>query len=170
MTLFPCLCTDDFVFLVQIISFKKYVYVLLGNNFFTVFRGGPLVLEAPGQLPSLPLFPEIQPPTICRTGSEMCTGKRQLNFCLAGKVTIHLCRWQSALSILPSDSLRLQDRSPSQCSRPNCFLDYRESSYIKLLQFWMSACSLFSVNNFWAYPLLLFSFSVLHFLVVGSLR
>ena len=141
MTLFPCLCTDDFVFLVQIISFKKYVYVSLGNNFFTVFRGGPLVVEAPGQLSSLPLFPEIrpwvckpvrpiQPTTTCRTGSEMCTGKRQLNFCLAGKVTIYLCRWQSALSILPSDSLRLQDRSPSQCSGPNCVLDYRESSYI----------------------------------------
>jgi len=28
----------------------------------------------------------IQPTTICRVGSEMCTGKRQLNFCLAGNV------------------------------------------------------------------------------------
>ena len=55
-------------FLVQIISFKKYVYVLLGNNFFTVFRGGPLVLEAPGQLPSLPLFPEIRP-WVCKPQS-----------------------------------------------------------------------------------------------------
>jgi len=35
-------------------SFKKYFYVSLGNNFSTVFCGGPLVVEAPGQLPSLP--------------------------------------------------------------------------------------------------------------------
>ena len=37
---------------IQIISFKKYFYVL-GNNF-SLFCGGPLVVEAPGQLPSLP--------------------------------------------------------------------------------------------------------------------
>ena len=42
------------IFLFQIVSFKKYFYVSLSNNFFTVFCGGPLVVEAPGQLPSLP--------------------------------------------------------------------------------------------------------------------
>jgi len=41
-------------FLFQIISFNKYFYVSLGNNFFYCFCGGPLVVEAPGQLPSLP--------------------------------------------------------------------------------------------------------------------
>ena len=34
-----------------------------------------------------------------------------------------------ALSILPSDSLRLQHRSPSQCSRSNFVLDDCKSSY-----------------------------------------
>jgi len=32
---------------------KVFFYVSLGN-IFTVFCGGPLVVEAPGQLPSLP--------------------------------------------------------------------------------------------------------------------
>ena len=46
------------MFLFQIISFKKYFYVSLGNNFKTVFFcGGPLVVEVPGQLPSLPPSP-----------------------------------------------------------------------------------------------------------------
>ena len=36
------------IFKFQIISFKKYFYVSLGNNFFYCFCGGP------GQLPSLP--------------------------------------------------------------------------------------------------------------------
>jgi len=44
------------LFLFQIISFKKYFYVFLGNNFFTVFRGRTLVVEAPGQLLSLPTY------------------------------------------------------------------------------------------------------------------
>jgi len=34
--------------IISIISFKKYFYVSLGNNFFTVFCGGPLVVETPG--------------------------------------------------------------------------------------------------------------------------
>jgi len=40
MTLFPSLCTDDFVFrifLFQVISFKKYFNVSLGNNFLLFF-------------------------------------------------------------------------------------------------------------------------------------
>jgi len=41
--------TYTLFFIPDYISFKKYFYVSLGNNFFTVF------LEAPGQLPSLPL-------------------------------------------------------------------------------------------------------------------
>jgi len=50
-----------------------------------------------------------------------------------------LCRWHSALPILPSDWLRLQDRSPSQCSRSNFVLDDCKSSYTELLQDWISA-------------------------------
>ena len=41
------------LFLFQIISFKKYFYVSLGNNFFTVLWR-PLIVAAPGQLSSLP--------------------------------------------------------------------------------------------------------------------
>jgi len=42
------------LFLFQIISFKKYFYVSLGINFLLFSYGGPLVVEASGQLPSLP--------------------------------------------------------------------------------------------------------------------
>jgi len=38
-------------FLFQLISFKKYFYVSLGNNFFTVFVEAPLVVEALGNCP-----------------------------------------------------------------------------------------------------------------------
>ena len=41
-------------FLFQIISFKKYFYVSLGNNFFTVFVEAPLVVEALGNCPVCP--------------------------------------------------------------------------------------------------------------------
>jgi len=47
-------CMTYTLFLFQIIGFKKYFYVSLGNIFFCFFCGGPLVVEAPGQLPSLP--------------------------------------------------------------------------------------------------------------------
>ena len=50
-----------------------------------------------------------------------------------------LRRWHSALSFLPSDSLRLQHRSPSQCSRWNFVMDDCKSSNTKLLQDWISA-------------------------------
>ena len=40
----------------------------------------------------------------------------------------------AAFSFLPSDSLRLQHRSPSRCSRPNLFLDDCKSSNTQLLQ------------------------------------
>ena len=40
-------------FLFQIISFRKYFYVSLGN-IFLLFLRRPLVVEAPGLLPSLP--------------------------------------------------------------------------------------------------------------------
>ena len=40
-------------FLFQIISFKKYFYVSLGNNFF-LFLWRPPSCGGPGQLPSLP--------------------------------------------------------------------------------------------------------------------
>ena len=33
---------------------KQYFYVSLGNIFLLFFCGSPLVVEAPGQLPSLP--------------------------------------------------------------------------------------------------------------------
>jgi len=39
--------------LFQMISFKKYFYVSLGNNFYC-FCGGPPGCGGPGQLPSLP--------------------------------------------------------------------------------------------------------------------
>jgi len=45
---------DLHAFLFQIISFKKYFHVSLGRNFFTVLCVGPIVVGAPGQLPSLP--------------------------------------------------------------------------------------------------------------------
>jgi len=35
-------------------QFQKYFYVSLGNNFVYFFCGGPLVVEAPGKLPSSP--------------------------------------------------------------------------------------------------------------------
>jgi len=35
---------------------KVFFYVSFGNNFFTVFRGGPLVVEALGNCPVCPLF------------------------------------------------------------------------------------------------------------------
>ena len=41
-------------FLFQTISFKKYFYVSVGNNFFTVFVEAPYSCGGPGQLPSLP--------------------------------------------------------------------------------------------------------------------
>ena len=41
-------------FLFQIISFKKYFYVSLGTNFFTVFVEAPLVVEALGNCPVCP--------------------------------------------------------------------------------------------------------------------
>ena len=45
-----------------------------------------------------------------------------------------LRRRHSAFSFLPSESLRLQHRSPSRCSRPNLFLDDCKSSNSELLQ------------------------------------
>ena len=47
--------------------------------------------------------------------------------------------WHSALSFLPSDTLWLQRRSPSQCSRSNFILDDCKSSYTELLRDWISA-------------------------------
>jgi len=41
-------------FLLQIISFKKYFYASLGNNFFTCFVEAPLVVEAMGNCPVCP--------------------------------------------------------------------------------------------------------------------
>ena len=41
-------------FLFQIISFKKYFYVSLGNNFFYCFVEAPLVVEALGNCPVCP--------------------------------------------------------------------------------------------------------------------
>ena len=45
------------------------------------------------------------------------------------------CRWGGSNSWL----FRLQHRSPSQCSRSNFVLDDCKSSYIELLQDWISA-------------------------------
>jgi len=47
-------------FLFQIISFKKYFYVSLCNNFFTVFMEAPRVVEALGNCPVCrPLNPAL---------------------------------------------------------------------------------------------------------------
>jgi len=52
-------------FLFQIISFKKYFYVSLGNNFFTVFVEAPVVVEALGNcLVCPPLNPAMAGPTV----------------------------------------------------------------------------------------------------------
>jgi len=56
---FPVFVLMISYFLFHIISFKKYFYVSLGNNFLLFFCGGPLAVEAPGQLPSLP--PPLNP-------------------------------------------------------------------------------------------------------------
>ena len=42
------------LFFIPDYQFQKVFFTSLGN-IFTVFCGGPLVVEAPGQLPSLPL-------------------------------------------------------------------------------------------------------------------
>jgi len=51
------------IFVFQIISFKKYFYVSLGNNFLTVFVEAPLVVEALG---NCPVYPPLNPALICR--------------------------------------------------------------------------------------------------------
>ena len=71
---FPVFVLIISYFLFQIISFKKHwwfrifyfrlsvwksIFVSLGNNFFVFFCGGPLAVEAPGQLPSFP--PPLNP-------------------------------------------------------------------------------------------------------------
>jgi len=50
-------------FLFQIISFKRYYYVSLVNNFFTVLVEAPPSCEGPGQLPSLPSLKSGPAPT-----------------------------------------------------------------------------------------------------------
>ena len=50
---------ETLYFLFQIISFKKYFYVFLGNNFYS-FCGGPLVVEALSNCPvCTPLNPVL---------------------------------------------------------------------------------------------------------------
>jgi len=45
---------------VVVISFKSFFYVSLGNNFFTVFCGDPLVVEAPGQWATSQFAPPLK--------------------------------------------------------------------------------------------------------------
>jgi len=66
-------------FLFQIISFIKYFYVSLRNNFFYCFCGGPLVVKAPGQLPSLPP-PPLHPAPLSTLGGLVGSGFVP-NFC-----------------------------------------------------------------------------------------
>jgi len=55
------------IFLFQIISFKKYFYVFLGN-IFTVFVEAPLVVKALGNCPVCPpLNPALNRPSLLRT-------------------------------------------------------------------------------------------------------
>jgi len=51
--------TNTLFFKFQIISFEKYFCVSLGNIFYR-FCGGPLVVETPGQLPSLSPAPPVR--------------------------------------------------------------------------------------------------------------
>jgi len=44
------------LFFIADYQFQKVFYVSLGNNFFTVFCGGPLVVEALGNCPVCPLL------------------------------------------------------------------------------------------------------------------
>jgi len=53
------------------------VVVPLGNYFFTVFCGGPLVVETPGQLPSLP--PSPLNPTLLLLLSVGCRGVHSID-------------------------------------------------------------------------------------------
>jgi len=81
------------------------------------------------------------PPMLCPWSTTLrCVhhSSQYSNFLLLPKPS-PLRRWHSALSFLPSDSLRLQHRSPSQCSRSNFVLDDCKSSYTELLQDWISA-------------------------------
>jgi len=54
-------------YLFQIISFKKYFYVSLGYNFFSVFCGGPLVVEALGKCP---VCPSLNPALVTSTNAK----------------------------------------------------------------------------------------------------
>jgi len=56
-------------FLLQIISFKKYFYVSLGNNFFTVFVEAPLVVDALGNCPVCPPLNPALPVTVIMTAA-----------------------------------------------------------------------------------------------------
>ena len=66
------------IFLFQINSFKKYFYVSLGNNFFTVFAEAPLVVEALGNCSLCPLLNPV-----LRRRDISCSGKgtRYTVFC-----------------------------------------------------------------------------------------
>jgi len=89
------------------------------------------------------------PPRLCPWSSTLRHvhhSSQYTHFLLFSKPT-PLCRRHSALSFLPSNSLWLQHRSPSQCSRSNLFLyDCKPSNteqYLPRLNF----CSLVSINN-----------------------
>ena len=63
---------ETFIYILfQIISFKKYFYVSLGNNFFTVFVEVPLVVEALG---NCPVCPPVNPALAEREARDTRTG------------------------------------------------------------------------------------------------
>jgi len=62
----------SYFFKFQIISFKKYFYVSLGNNFL-LFCGGPCSCGGPEQLPSLPSLKFASPPRTCVSVSLLVT-------------------------------------------------------------------------------------------------
>ena len=78
------------LFLFQIISFKKYFYVSLGNNFL-LFCGGPLVVEALGNCPVCPLLN----PALCLR--EVCTDQKHWRRSLARQVTGGQASWPCPL-------------------------------------------------------------------------
>jgi len=64
-------------FLFQIISFKKYFYVSIGNNFFTVFVEVLLVVEALG---NCPVCPPLNPVLLHDTLRLLSVNKKRFFF------------------------------------------------------------------------------------------
>ena len=78
------LCDLHTIFYSRLSVSKSIFYVSVGNNFFTVFCRGPLVVEAPGQLPSLP--PPLNPALHGFSYKQRTTTSRRIT-----KITLQCC-------------------------------------------------------------------------------